>query len=376
MRLHCVNKTVPNSYAVKCYREFKTVNKPYGDWIIYKCFEMLRLFLCREITDLTSTDDIEIDRIGDEMTAVFVIVPEDETARHKLAAIFFAQFFARMFNYCENTAEYTQIVADAGGNVIRSFRANIENRPGAVRKAEAFLKEAGEGSVRFNESAGRYEVNSSSGETVCFRGTKEDAEKELMSIKDGRIIDNAERPNRGMSLPVQTMVIFTVFSQKSRIRELCNKFLSRRFGVSMMFIVESLEQMRAVYPDDEDDVAGRCTWTVLSGGHRDGEAVKLMSRMAGKAEYSRDFTSKNILPLFGVKTASKEHIFKTLQSLPEGKCIIIGARMVIFIDETYNAQSHPEWKLVTECRASDDTGIGRLHDTEVPKPNSGRKESE
>ena len=181
----------PDSLAVKRYKTFKmaTGYYPYRKEIVESCARRLDIFATEETDELMWTDNMDIDRIRNRRTAVFVIVPKYNSAFNPIAAVFFTQFFRMVHNYCENTAEHSQVVTDGEGNVVACFKADAENEAGRRAEAEAFLTEAKKGRVCYNKTAGRYEVISSSGELICFRGSEEDAEKALELIKGVEVID-------------------------------------------------------------------------------------------------------------------------------------------------------------------------------------------
>ena len=261
----------PDSLAVKNYKTFKmaTGYYSYRKEVVESCVRKLDIFAIDETANLMWTDSMDIDRIGNERTAVFVIVPKYNSAFNPIAAVFFTQFFRLVHDYCENTAEYSQVVTDGEWNVIRCFEADAESEGKRRAEAEAFLAEAKNGSVCRNEAAGRYEVISSSGELICFRGSEEDAEKALELIKYGKIIDKTLRSDAGMTLPVQTAVIFAGMPNGCKIQNFdMITATAHRYNLSISIVIESLIQLQVLYNRHMNwmNIIGNCDTIVMSGG--------------------------------------------------------------------------------------------------------------
>lgn len=264
-----IENNEPGSHALKNYKAFSLAAGTYGRNrmnCISACLEILKVFTLKEMADLTNTDDMELDRIGDEMTAVFVSVPKRRSIFDLAVSMFFTQFFNVMIDYCENRAEFTQVVADGDGNVIKCFRADKGSIKEAEKEAEDFLERAKEGRILYNEDAGRYEVVTAHNELVCFRGSEEEAEEALRRVKNGKLINRADCANRGMALPIQTWVIFVRLPHTYGIWRLeILLAILRKYGIFVSIATKSLMQLQEEYGDDNSwpEAAVNCDTIVL-----------------------------------------------------------------------------------------------------------------
>ena len=59
-------------------------------------------FDSKEIADLTSTDTIDFEQIGEEKTAVYVISPDTHTTYNFLLTIFFSQMIQQLYDFADN----------------------------------------------------------------------------------------------------------------------------------------------------------------------------------------------------------------------------------------------------------------------------------
>ena len=344
----------PDSLAVKQYKTFKmaTGYYSYRKEVVESCARRLDIFATEETDELMWTDGMDIDQIGNERTAVFVIVPKCDNAFNPIAAMFFTQFFKLVHDYCENTAKYTQVVTDGEGNVVRYFKADAESEAGRRAEAEAFLAEAKNGKVCRNEAAGRYEVISSSGELICFRGSEKDAEKALELIKGGKVIDKASRPNAGMTLPVRTAVIFAGMPNGCKIQNFdMITATAHRYNLSISIVIESLMRLQALYNEHMDwmDIMGNCDSVVMSGGGCDGFTAKWVSKAINRTLHS---SGSKMKPSLLVKRITRpgDYSYEALWRLPADKCIVFVQNKTALIDEKCNESFHPEWPIAVRCR--------------------------
>ena len=336
----------PDSLAVKHYKTFKMATGCYSyrKEIVETCVRKLDIFAIDETADLMWTDGMDIDQIGSERTAVFVIVPKCDNAFNPIAAVFFTQFFRQVHDYCENTAKYTQVVTDGEGNVVRCFKADAESEVKRRAEAEAFLAEAKNGKVCRNEAAGRYEVISSSGELICFRGSEKDAEKALELIKGGKVIDKASRPNAGMTLPVRTAVIFAGMPNGCKIQNFdMITATAHRYNLSISIVIESLMRLQALYNEHIGwiDIIGNCDSVVMSGGGCDSITAGWISRAISRTLRSSRSKIKSS-PLVKRITKPKDYSYEALWKLPADKCVIVIKDIASFIDKKIKKEKSNE----------------------------------
>ena len=59
---------------------------------------VIKMFSDTGIANLTSRTDFELDDIGKEKTAVFLIIPDEKESRHELASLFIDQCYQALIN--------------------------------------------------------------------------------------------------------------------------------------------------------------------------------------------------------------------------------------------------------------------------------------
>ncbi len=83
----------PNHYAVKQYRKYKLAAGKTAKSIMISVAARLAPFDIKELRDLTSTDEMELDLVGDRKTALFIIISDTDATFNFLVSIMYTQLF-------------------------------------------------------------------------------------------------------------------------------------------------------------------------------------------------------------------------------------------------------------------------------------------
>lgn len=91
------DKLPHNSLARKYYRAFKQAAGRTLKSIIISCVTRLQPFMTPQVVNLTSSDDLELDKMGDEKTALFIITPQADRTYAFLASMLYSQLFETLY---------------------------------------------------------------------------------------------------------------------------------------------------------------------------------------------------------------------------------------------------------------------------------------
>ena len=83
----------PEHFAVKQYKKFKMAAGKTLKSILISCGARLAPFDIKELRDLMETDELELDTLGDEKTALFVILSDTDSTFNFVAALMYSQLF-------------------------------------------------------------------------------------------------------------------------------------------------------------------------------------------------------------------------------------------------------------------------------------------
>ena len=83
----------PDHFAVKQYRKFKMAAGKTLKSILISCGARLAPFDIKELRDLMAYDELELDTLGDQKTALFVILSDTDSTFNFVAALMYSQLF-------------------------------------------------------------------------------------------------------------------------------------------------------------------------------------------------------------------------------------------------------------------------------------------
>ena len=83
----------PDHFAVKQYRKFKVAAGKTLKSILISCGARLAPFDIKELRDLMEYDELELDTLGDQKTALFVILSDTDSTFNFVAALMYSQLF-------------------------------------------------------------------------------------------------------------------------------------------------------------------------------------------------------------------------------------------------------------------------------------------
>ncbi len=88
-----LEKKEPNHFAVKQYKKYKLAAGKTAKSILISCGARLAPFDIRELRDLMSEDELELDTLGDRKTALFVIISDTDDTFNFVVSIMYSQLF-------------------------------------------------------------------------------------------------------------------------------------------------------------------------------------------------------------------------------------------------------------------------------------------
>ena len=294
-----VRKENPADFAVTQYDIFKLGAGRTLKSILISAAVRLQAFELDEVRQLTDTDDINLDSVPDEKTALFVLVPTGEKTFNFLAAIMYSQLFNNMYSYSQRTAKYSQLVVDSDGEVLKTFRAkNMEEAVVARQKAEAWFKRTKDAYIRKyddlstksvdNEKTSQFyaiESKDQNGNTIMhgFRGNPRLAKEALVKMQHGHVVGNDQGSNGGVQCPVHVQFLLDEFANTGRIPDFTEKVSTmRKYEISVMIILQSIKQIQNLYEKEWDAIVANCDTLAYLGGGIDRETTKWLNEAIGK----------------------------------------------------------------------------------------------
>lgn len=95
-------KNKKDSLAYKYYSAFKQAAGRTLKAIIISCVVRLQYFQIPQVKKLTNRDDMELEKMGDRKTALFIITPQADSTYAFLSAMLYSQLFETLYHIGEN----------------------------------------------------------------------------------------------------------------------------------------------------------------------------------------------------------------------------------------------------------------------------------
>ena len=92
----------PDHFAVRQYKKYKLAAGKTAKSILISCGARLAPFDIRELRDLMSYDELELDQLGDRKTALFVIISDTDDTFNFVVSIMYTQLFNLLCDHADD----------------------------------------------------------------------------------------------------------------------------------------------------------------------------------------------------------------------------------------------------------------------------------
>lgn len=117
-----LEKDKPEHFAVRQYKKYKLAAGKTAKSILISCGARLAPFDIAELRELTSYDEMELDMLGDQRTAMFVIISDTDDTFNFIVAIMYSQLFNLLCDRADDVhggrlPYHVRILADEFANI-------------------------------------------------------------------------------------------------------------------------------------------------------------------------------------------------------------------------------------------------------------------
>lgn len=91
------------AFACKQYYAYKLAAGKTAKSILISCSTRLAPFAIDEVLEITSYDELRLDKLGDELSALFVIISDTDATFNFLVAIMYSQLFNLLCTKADNS---------------------------------------------------------------------------------------------------------------------------------------------------------------------------------------------------------------------------------------------------------------------------------
>ena len=91
------------TFAIKQFKSYKLAAGKTAKSILISCSTRLAPFAIDEVLEITSYDELHLDKLGDELSALFVIISDTDATFNFLVAIMYSQMFNLLCTKADNS---------------------------------------------------------------------------------------------------------------------------------------------------------------------------------------------------------------------------------------------------------------------------------
>ncbi len=184
----------PNHFAVRQYKKYKLAAGKTAKSILISCGARLAPFDIKELRDLMEYDDLELDTLGEQKTALFVIISDTDATFNFVVSIMYSQLFNLLCDKADDVYNgrlpvHVRMLLDEFANIgqIPQFEKLIATIRSREISASIILQSKSQLKAIYKDNADTIEGNC---DTTLFLGGKEKTTlKELAEVLGKETID-------------------------------------------------------------------------------------------------------------------------------------------------------------------------------------------
>ena len=193
------------AFAIKQYKAYKLAAGKTAKSILISCSTRLAPFAIDEVLEITSYDELHLDKLGDELSALFIIISDTDATFNFLVAIMYSQLFNLLCTKADNSKGgklkyHVRCLLDEFANIgeIPQFEKLIATIRSHEISASIILQAKSQLKAIYKDNADTIEGNC---DTMLFLGGKEKSTlKEISESLGKETIDSFNTStNRGQS---------------------------------------------------------------------------------------------------------------------------------------------------------------------------------
>ncbi len=364
----------PSNPSLGYYSTFKKGSFKTRQSILTSVGVKLWFLSVGEIANLMSDDTLELEKIADRKTALFIIIPSEKSTFKFLSAMLFTQAFETLY-YIGNTLNEKSYFVQKGNCIaLRSdpFIAGTKSEEDALENLKkkkalwerAKIEDDKELMKTDPEVAKRLNTVNEMGfkpypkarlvYTDPETGNKRTLE-EFQSIEAAKMVYDAVcngKITRGKKeLTNHVRFMLDEFFASGKIPDFDLKIATfRSLRISCDIIVQSITQLREMYEDREGKITNNCNVQILLGAASLDDAQyfsDLMGQTTVRSE-SKSMSYKNgIQGVDSVNLSDNAQLLlrpEKIRALNKDRCLIVVNTTKPIQDDKFSSLDHPRWK--------------------------------
>ena len=331
------------SKALSNYDTFKLAPGKTANSILITVAVDLQMFNNEDVRNLTRHDyedeenNLQLDKIGDEQTALFINIPQANTTFNFLVSMLYAQMFDALYTKAEKICPKKWMLIDQYNRPVITM---LNSEDEAKRLLED-LKTATVKEYKTPRDASRFQIVIGN-KVIQEKPTRETAQA---------VIDNAAnyKVQKGdLRLPWHIRCLMDEFANIGSVPMFSEKLTTmRKYEISCTIVVQNIAQIKEKYDKLFESIIGGCD-TIVFLGSSENETCKYISDTLGETTVR----TRNISLSHGQKGGSSEGFGTSkrmlltpeeVKNLDNRECIVIIRGLHPFRDLKYDFSKHPHF---------------------------------
>ena len=383
------HKNNPDSLAYQQYCIYKKGTGKTLKSILISTGVRLTKFNLPSVRRLTATDDMELDRMGSDRIALFLVLPTGDNGFNFLSAMLYSQLFSQMYYKAETECLSQTHIYEKKISYIAKKKEDytfIEKIKSKIPFFEPpMIKQEAQGrflsSHEDDEDAKDYIKDIKKAKIISkdkVTNQKEDKNMPVLAIKRGDNYEilkefEAETSKRNVELLKQwrnmyknyKLVKFNDVTLPEPVRFMLDEFKNigkipgfeqylatiRKYKISVFIVYQSLSQLKAMYEKNWGEIIDNCDTTIYLGGQGT-ETAEEISKLLG----NMTITTKGTNVSDGTKGDSKsynsqERALATTAELirmEEDDCVVLIRGEKPFNEKKYYCPKHPRYNMTAD----------------------------
>lgn len=338
-------------------------------------------------------DDMDLGMIGDEKTALFIILPQGANSFAALSSMMYTQLFQMLYNHAQNECLHNILIKDIRGEVIKVIPTKAEKQKIQYTDDEEDIDWKNADLIK-EEEAKKYDYKQDPAykdglifverckktlKTVLLNGkfvlklpeceingvhydeeviatyaSKKNAKDMYESLKT--MTEKNITCNFGQELPFHTRFIMDEFANIGKVPNFIELLATmRKYQISATVIIQSITQIKKMYEHDWGSILDNCASMLYLGFVTHDETLKYLSEKLGK-KTMRVLKRNSSLQGNGSTSSGKnvEYIGRDLMTVDEvaamhrSKCIYFLAGESAFFDNKFDVTKHRNYDLLSD----------------------------
>lgn len=385
---NCDVDMIEKPYCLREWENFKIAPEKTSTTILMTVAVRLDPFNVEQVRKLMSTDTMQLDKFATHRDILFIIIPTDDKSPYNFIASFlYTQLFDQLYLRGETKTEGSINLKLPNGELVQHYDKEEVDNAAIDAKIEALhncsytkVEKLGMQTGVYTERHGRkvkktkvsffdgwYDIFDANGEYVSRRATKQLAEQYIHDLKHVK-----KEPGRGIALPCHVRFLMDEFANIGEVPGFKGRLATvRQYEISVTVIVQSITQLKGIYPDDYEVIDANCPQTVFLGGDENSNneymSKKLGMQTVKGANNSVD--SKKVNASYNVEQRELMRPEELGQMPPSDEIVIVSGYSPIY-DKKFDYPGHKNYRLTKDfCDDIGAHGAGVFERESITFPN-------